>query len=116
MSQLILNRGVNSKNFIKRFLSKIETGPYLLIFSLVTFVVLITVITLVFSTRQVTKGYALNYLESEHQKLIRQQETHDMQISQVRSLNYIEDSEKVKSMVNPDLVVFVDGNTAIAQK
>lgn len=81
------------------------------------FVVLITVITLMFSTRQVTKGYVLNRLESEHQNLLKESERKQMQISEVRSLNFIEQSSKVQKMRKPARVVFVNApDSAIASK
>lgn len=69
-----------------------------------------------FSARQVTKGYVLNKLEGQHQDLVKLSEEQEMQISMVRSLNYIEDSAKVKSMIRPSQVVFIQGDTAIAKK
>ena len=118
MSQLVLNRGVNSKKqFFKKIVDLVEFGPYFLLGSLIFFVALITIITLVFSTRQVTKGYVLNKLEAQHQGLIKEGEQKQMQISKVRSLNYIEQSSKVASMVRPGQVAFVsDSGSALASR
>ncbi len=117
MSQLVISRGVNyKKNLFKKFVLNFAPGPYFLVSSLVAFVVLITIITLIFSTRQVTKGYVLNSLDDKNQELLRENETKDMQISQVRSLNFIQQSGKVQSMVKPRSVVFVEGDTAIASR
>ena len=69
-----------------------------------------------FSARQVTKGYVLNSLESTHQEIIKESERMDMKISQVRSLNYIKDSYKVRTMVKPNQIVYFNGDTAIASK
>lgn len=78
------------------------------------FVVLVTVITLMFSTRQVTKGYVLNKLDNMHDDLIRESERQEMKISQVRALGYLEQSSKVQSMRRPATVVYfgADGNIA----
>ena len=118
MSQLVLNRGVNAKKaFLKKFFNIVEFGPYFLIASLIFFVALVTIITLVFSTQQVTKGYVLNKLEAQHQSLIKEGEQKQMQISKVRSLNFIEQSSKVSSMIRPDQVAFVSyGDSALASK
>ncbi|MFH1284304.1 MAG: hypothetical protein ABIH78_01810 [Candidatus Peregrinibacteria bacterium] len=116
MPQLVLSRGSSYKRgLIKRFLPNFQVGPYFLIGSLVGFVALVTVITLMFSARQVTKGYVLDSLDTVHQDLVRESEKQDMQISQVRSLNFIEESSKVASMRRPNEVVFVNGETAIAK-
>lgn len=117
MSQLVLNRGTTyRKSVFKRFFPNIELGPYFLMASLIFFVALITVSTLVFSTRQVTKGYALNRMEAIHQELVKDSEVKDMQISTVRSLNYIQQSSKVKSMVQPRSIVYLSSDTAIASR
>lgn len=117
MPQLVLARGTRYRsNLLTKSLKNLQFGPYFLIGSLVVFVSLITVLTLMFSARQVTKGYVLNQLEAEHQVLMRESEAKDMQISQVRSLNFIEESSKVSTMVKPGQVAFVSGDTAIASR
>lgn len=82
------------------------------------FVALVTVITLMFSTRQVTKGYVLNRLGAERQTLIKENEQKEMEISKVRSLQHIQNSSKVQRMKRPDQLVYVQvlGDTAIASK
>lgn len=117
MSQLVLSRGVNvRRNFLRKFLSDLHFGPYFLIGSLVLFVALVTVITLMFSTRQVTKGYVLNKLDMLHQDLVKQSEMQEMKISQVRALKYIEESPKVQFMRRPAEVVFVSGQGNLASR
>lgn len=118
MSQLVLNKGVSRRSqFVKNLLKNIEFGPYFLMASLIFFVALVTIITLVFSTRQVTKGYVLNKLEAQHQTLIKEGEQKQMQISTVRSLNHIEQSAKVASMVKPGQIAFVDDSgSALASR
>ncbi|MBD3330982.1 hypothetical protein GF354_05675 [Candidatus Peregrinibacteria bacterium] len=98
------------------FLYNFYIGPRFFIFTLVLFVALITVITLVYSTKQVTKGYVLNALDAEHQELIKVREVKDMEISKVRSLNYIQESEKMSKMVRPRSVVYVNGGSTIASR
>ncbi len=117
MSQLILSRGIEyRRSLIKKLFPKLELGTPFLIASLLMFVSLITIITLIFSARQVTKGYVLNSLESKHQDIVKESERMDMQISTVRSLNYIQDSIKVQSMIKPPQIVFASGETSIAKK
>ncbi|MDA1060309.1 MAG: hypothetical protein O3B47_00770 [bacterium] len=117
MSQLILSRGnTYKKSIIKRFFPNLEPGPYFLILSLITFVILITVTTLIFSTRQVTKGYVLSKLENHHQDLVKKSEQSEMLISKARSLNFIQQSSKVQAMVEPPEIVFLNGDSAIASR
>jgi len=111
MSQLILSGGTNFKrNFVNKFLKNFQAGPYFLMGSLVLFVGLTVVVTLMFSAQQITKGYVLNSLEAEHQELIRSGEKKDMDISKVRSLKFIQESGKVKSMIRPPEVAFVSNS------
>jgi len=117
MSQLILARGNRyRRSFFRRVLPNVEFGPFLLIGSLIFFVALITVSTLMFSTRQVTKGYALSSLDDKHQQLVKDSEVIDMKISTVRSLNYIKNTSKYQAMVHPRVLVFLNGDTAIAKR
>ena len=115
MSQLILDRGLTRKNLLQKYIPNIQMGPYFLLFSLVLFVAMITIVTLMFSARQVTKGYVLSSLDSEYQELLREGERHDMEISQVRSLKFIEESTQVRRMTSPPAVVYLHSETAIAQ-
>jgi len=103
-----------NRNILNKIASKVEIGPYFFMFTLVLFVALITVITLTNSTKQVTKGYMLNSLDAEHQELVKNQQVMDMKISDVRSLNFIQSSNKVRYMNSPEIVVFVSGETSIA--
>lgn len=117
MSQLVLSRGnTYRKSIFQRLLPNVELGSFFLMASLIFFVALITVSTLVFSTRQVTKGYVLNKLEATHQDLVQANEVKEMQISTVRSLDYIKQSSKVKAMIRPRNVVYLEGDTAIAKR
>lgn len=117
MSQLILSRGsVYRKNIFKKIFSTFEFGPYFILLSLVLFVGLTTVVTLIFSAQQVTKGYVLNSLDQEHQELIKESEVKDMEISEVRSLKFIQNSTKARRMYKPAQIVYVSGETALAKK
>ncbi|MFA6991890.1 MAG: hypothetical protein WC269_01240 [Candidatus Gracilibacteria bacterium] len=117
MPQLVLSRGtVYRKSLLGRFIPKVQLGPYFLVASLVIFVILITVITLISSTRQVTKGYVLNMLDAKHQELTKNNEVKEMEISEVRSLQYIQNSRKVKRMVRPNEIVFINPDNSIAKK
>ncbi len=116
MSQLVLSRGVSRKNIFQKVLSNIEFGAYFLVVSLVLFVVLVTIITLIFSTQQVTKGYVLTQLEMEHKALLREGEIAEKQVAEVASLRYIESSSMVGSMRRPSNVVFINSDSAIASR
>jgi hypothetical protein len=117
MSQLILNRGESfQKNLFNKVLRNFHLGPYFLVSSLVLFVSLVTVVTLMFSTRQVTKGYVLDKLETEHQDLIKKSEASNMRISQAKSLSNIQNSPRVRRMSKPNTLVYVQTQTELASR
>jgi len=107
-------------NYRNTFLYKVVlflTKPYFVVMSLVVFVVLITAVSLAYSTKQVTKGYLMNSLDVTHQNLVKEKNIKEMAISEVRSLKYIQNTPKVMSMQNPNMIVYVSGkDTAIASR
>ena len=121
MSQLVLERGATyRRSLLKRIiparLLNFELSPYFLVVSLVVFVCLITLVTLVFSTNEVTKGYTLNRLDAEQQELVKEREINDMRLSKVRALDAIGSSSKVLTMVRPINVAYVHGETVVVSR
>lgn len=92
-------------------------SPYFLLTSLVLFVSLITVMTLMFSTSQITKGYEVDKLDAEQQNLIKEREIGDMKLSQVRALDAIRSSKQVQNMKKPNVIVYVvsSGNIMVSK-
>jgi len=118
MSQLVLENGAHyRKSLLRRLvpanLLNFAMSPYFLIVSLVVFVCLITLVTLISSTNEVTKGYMLNKLDAEQQALVKAREIANMQLSKVRSLDSIKSSSKVSSMVRPKALVYVHGDSVL---
>lgn len=120
MPQLVLEKGAAYKKslFRRMFSSNIfnyASSPYFLIVSMVGFVCLITLVTLVFSTNEVTKGYTLNKLDFEQQGLVKEREVKEMMLSKVRALDAIKSSPKVQKMIRPGVVAFVSesGNVVV---
>lgn len=111
MSQLVLDKGQ-----IKKKLLNVQFGPYFLVVSLVVFVCLLTTVTLMFSTSEVTKGYRLSKLDAEQQELVKQREIKDMQLSQVRALAQIKSSNKALAMVAPRKVAYVLGGNVVVSR
>jgi len=112
MSQLVLERGTTfRRSFIKKLLPlrnfEFKLSPYFLLVSLVVSVCLITLITLMSSTNEITKGYTLDKLDDEQQELVKQREIKDMKLSQVRALDAIKSSRKVNGMVRPMNIAYV---------
>ena len=121
MSQLVLERGASyRKSLLRRIiparLLSFELSPYFLIVSLVSFVCLLTLMTLIFSTNKVTKGYTLNRLDVEQQDLVKEREIKDMQLSKVRALDAIKSNSKVSNMARPKSVAYVHGDTVVVSR
>jgi hypothetical protein len=99
-----------NKNLFEKY------GFILMIFVLVLSVAGVTVITLIYSTKQVTKGYTINSLERENQILVREMEVLDMKLNDQRSLKSINASPRIAQMVNPGTIVYVKAENSIASR
>lgn len=119
MTQLdIPNSSLNTLSINRRAVPSmcINIGPAFLIFLLILMVSLISVMTLMFSTKEITKGYTLKKLEAEHEQLLRDNEAKNMHVAEVRALASIKSSLKAQTMVIPGKVVYFRGDTAIAKR
>jgi len=117
MSQLILVNGSSKRRFsMNKLANNFILTPYLLIVSLVLTVGLVTVITLMFSAKQITKGYVLDQLGDERANLLVEGQKYDMDIFEIRSLDYVSKSNRASVMVPPSNVAFVRGDTAVASR
>jgi len=118
MSQLILARGSQLKRGVRHnlFPTRLEFGPRMLVFSLVVFVCLISLVTLMHSTKKVTKGFVLTSLEVERGELLREYEINTMRLAEASSLYAIQNTDKFKSMVRPRTVSYVRTDSALASR
>ncbi len=117
MSSALFIESKHSENVRKRTLSqKIEFGMTSLTFFTIILVAIISLVYLAHANRNATKGYALKSLELKRSQLITENEVWDMQISQVKSLQALQNDPKIKRMVKADQPLFVRGDTAIAAK
>jgi hypothetical protein len=91
-------------------------SSFVLIFSVVLSICCITVITLMYSTKQVTKGYVINSLDKENQKLLRELEVLNMNLNEKRALKNISSSDKISKMRNPSRIVYVNSESSIAKR
>lgn len=110
--RLELNPQIRSAN--RSLVEKYST--FFMLFMLVLSVSAVTVVTLMYSTRQVTKGYTINSLEKDNQILVRQMEVLDMKLNDERSLKTILSSSKFSKMVNPNTIVYVNADNSIASR
>ncbi|MFH0820963.1 MAG: hypothetical protein V1908_04265 [Candidatus Peregrinibacteria bacterium] len=117
MSSVFL-ASANAENFMRRktLSQKVEVGITSLMLVTILLVGMITLVYLVHSNRNATKGYALKNLELERSRLLMENEVWDMEIAKVKSLDTLQNDPKVQRMVKADQPLFIRGDTAIASK
>lgn len=93
-----------------------QIGPAFFIATAVLFVFLLSIITLLFSTRGVTKGYVLRDLEAKRQVLLRQNEVDLMQVAQAQALQALLHSEKISHMVPARNITFMRSDVTLASR
>jgi hypothetical protein len=91
-------------------------GAYFLLFFMVLIMGKITVVTLVYSTKQVTKGYAINMLDKEHQILVRKIDALNLKINEKKALTSIQTSEKFAMMRSPSNIAYLRADNSIASR
>lgn len=99
---------------VSRF--KLDIKPSFFIISIISVIAVSTIMTLVFSTKGVTKGYKLRDLETQSQRLIRQNEVMTMELSQAQSLNSVVNNDVLLHMRPAQKVVYMSGSSAIASR
>lgn len=95
---------------------KLDVKPSFFIISIVAAVVISTVMTLVFATKGVTKGYVLRDLEMKSQGLVRQNEVINMQLAQAQSLHSVVTNDILLHMRPAQNVVYMSGSNTIASR
>lgn len=118
MSDLVIPRTSTLRNGVQKRLLPVslEVGPYMLIVFFVSFIVLMSVITLIFSTKEVTKGYKLKDLESKRNVLVKESQVKQMHLAEVQSLDVLRSNPKLKGMIRPSSIVYLRGDSAVALK
>lgn len=85
------------------------------LFLTVLFVIaLSTVLTLVYATRGVTKGYVLRDFETRQRQLIRQNEVVRMQLAEAQSLHAVVTNDVLLHMRPAQAVMFLRGDSTMA--
>jgi len=107
-----MERGIRKRNVI----SEMYFGTYFLMFAMIVAIGLISMMYLMQFTDIHTKGYSLRRLEGERDRLKTTQEIKYTNVSRVRSLSHIQQTEQVKRMVPATNVVYLKPDTAIVQK
>lgn len=111
----------NTKTFaqiVEQFREKTinyEVGPNTVIVGLMMMGLLLSMLYLLHFNQIATKGYDINRLDASHSQLLSQWDVRNMQLAQIKSLNYILGSGRLDGMRSPDKVQYVNGGmTAVA--
>lgn len=110
----LVRPSVSFSQIFSSMLKNFQIGPAFFVFTAILFVALLSIITLIFSTRGVTKGYVLRDLESKRQVLLRQNEVALTQVAQVQALSDLVKSEKISHMIPARKITFMRGEMALA--
>ncbi len=104
-------------NMRKKTLSqKVEVGVTSLLSVIGVLIVVIGLVFLSHSNKNATKGYALKNLEVQRLQLLTENEVWDMEISQVKSLDSLQNDPKILSMIKSETPMYVRGDSAIAKR
>ena len=95
---------------------KFQIRPAVFIISIVAVIAISTVMTLIFSTRGVTKGYVLRDLQSKRQALVRENEVMTMQLAQAQSLNSVVTNDILLHMRPAKHVIHLGGGSVIVSR
>lgn len=89
---------------------EIKKSVYMLIFTLLSIIVLVSIVYLLNSSQSTQKGYSLKQQQLEKDNLI--EESHDLvrKIIQAQSFSNIENSTLVKAMIKPQPVYIKEEN------
>ena len=97
---------------------KFEINSGLLIASFILFIALITMMTLFFAGKGVTKGYIVKQLEAERQTLIRENDVIGGKLASAQSADSLLLSRRAKTMVklNESRITFIRAESNLAQR
>lgn len=117
MAQLILTRGSNFHRALRTsnsFPITLRVGKFFLLFSLASMIGILSFFFLMKSTEIQTRGFQLQKLEVDRRKLENARETQDTEISRVRSLSSIRESDIAQRLVPMKNPIFIQKDGSIA--
>lgn len=97
---------------------KLELNAATLFISFLVFIALITMITLLFAGKGVTKGYIVKQLEAERQTLTRENDVIGSKLAGAQSAQSVLLSRKMQSMrrLNDNHITFIRAENNLAQR
>lgn len=117
MTLLITKNSSTKVGVRKKTLSQtIEFGAMSLIVVTMVLICVLSLVYLTHSNKNATRAYQLKSLESERGKLITENESWNLKISQVQSILTLEQDPKIISMQDSSTPKFIRGDTAVASK
>lgn len=99
----------------RRPLIRFNMGPVSVLIFVMVVVGFLGLLSLTHLNAQSTKGYMINRLDDEYQRLLSDSEINEMLILQARSMKTIENHPSVVAMRAPEHVVYLDSIAAFAK-
>jgi Na+-transporting NADH:ubiquinone oxidoreductase subunit NqrC len=87
---------------------EIKKSIYMLVFSLLSIIVLVSIVYLLNSSQSTQKGYSLKQEQLQKDGLVEESNDLIRKIIQAQSFTNIENSDLVKSMIKPENPVYID--------
>lgn len=115
---LLITKNQNTRAGVrKKTLSQtIEFGAVSLIVVTTLLICILSLVYLTHTNKIATRAYQLRQLEHERGKLITENESWNLKISQAQSILTLEKDAKILTMVNGGIPHFIRGDTAVAAK
>lgn len=98
--------------------TKFEVSSAVLITSFIIFAALITIMTLFFSGKEVTKGYTIKQLEAQRQILMRENEIIGAKVASAQAMQAALTSPRAQTMINltEKRITYLRGESNLAAK
>ncbi|MBI5152126.1 hypothetical protein HZA39_01195 [Candidatus Peregrinibacteria bacterium] len=98
--------------------TKFEISSAVLITSFIIFAALITIMTLSFSGKAVTKGYTIKQLEAQRQTLMRENEVIGAKLAEAQAMQSALTSPRAQTMINltESRITYLRGESNLAKK
>lgn len=88
--------------------AEIKKSIYMLMFTLLAIIVLVSIVYLLNSSQSNQKGYSLKQQELEKDNLIEQSNQLVRKLIQAQSSTSIENNSSVKTMIKPEKPIYID--------
>lgn len=118
MANLLITRHVPHFHGMRRHLAShpLKIGKHFLMFVMIVMAGIMSLLYLMQFTDIHTKGYQLRKLEIEREQLQVVQETKQMNLAKVKSLEYVQNSQTVQQMIQVKSPIYLKPENEVASR